>query len=87
MDNRILFGILTILFNQIGVPCFMAGNTKKGILAIVWFLVGFITFINIIAWIDFVMGIIAAINIFKMTDEEFAAADKNDLVKVIAWFA
>ena len=87
MDNKILFGILTILFNGIGVPCFMVGNTKKGVLAIVWYLVGFITFINVIAWIDFIMGIIAAIKIFQMTDEEYAAADKAELVKVIAWGA
>ena len=87
MDNKILFGILTILFNCIGVPCFMVGNTKKGVLAIVWYLVGFITVVNVIAWIDFIMGIIAALKIFQMSDEEYAAADKAELVKVIAWGA
>ena len=35
MDNRILFGIMTIIFNSVGVPCFMAGKTKTGVLRIV----------------------------------------------------
>ena len=35
MDNKILFGIMTIIFNSIGVPCFMQGRVGKGILRIV----------------------------------------------------
>ena len=31
MENKILFGIMTIIFNAIGVPCFMLGKTKAGI--------------------------------------------------------
>ena len=68
MDNRVLFGIMTIIFNSIGVPCFMAGKVKAGILRIV---LGIIT-CDVIAIINFIKGIILGIKILKMSDEEFA---------------
>jgi hypothetical protein len=67
MNNRILFGILCICFNQIGVPCFLQGNTSKGIKRIVF---GVIT-CGIISLINAIKGIILGINVLKMTDEEF----------------
>ena len=69
MDNRILFGILCIVFNSYGVPCFMQGQVKTGILRIV---LGVVT-CGVIAFINAIKGIILGINILKMTDEEFAA--------------
>ncbi len=69
MDNRIVFGIMTIIFNAIGVPCFMAGKTKAGILRIVFGLISF----GVIELINAIMGIILGINILKMSDEDFAA--------------
>ena len=68
MDNRILFGIMTIIFNCYGVPCFMAGKVKAGILRIV---LGIIT-CDVIMIINFIKGIILGIKILKMSDEEFA---------------
>ena len=68
MDNRVLFGIMTIIFNSIGVPCFMAGKTKAGILRIVLAYVS----CGVIGIINLVKGIILGIKILKMTDEEFA---------------
>ena len=68
MDNRVLFGVMTIIFNSIGVPCFMAGKVKAGILRIV---LGLIT-CDVIAIINFIKGIILGIKILKMSDEEFA---------------
>ncbi len=68
MDNRVLFGVMCIIFNSIGVPCFMQGEIKKGILRIV---LGIITF-GIIEIINFVKGIILGVQVLKMTDEEFA---------------
>ena len=68
MDNRVLFGIMTIIFNSIGVPCFMAGKTKAGILRIV---LGIVT-CGVIATINEIMGIIQGIKILCMSDEEFA---------------
>ena len=68
MDNRILFGVMTIIFNSIGVPCFMAGKTKAGILRIV---LGSVT-CGVIATINEIMGIIQGIKILCMSDEEFA---------------
>lgn len=68
MDNRILFGIMCIIFNSYGVPCFMQGQVKKGILRIVLAIVtcGVIGIINVI------QGIILGINVLKMSDEEYA---------------
>ena len=43
--------------------------------------------LDIIALIDFIKGLIVGIKILQMTDEEYAAADKAELVKVIAWGA
>ena len=68
MDNRILFGIMTIIFNSIGGPCFMAGKTKAGILRIVLGIVS----CGVIATINEIMGIIQGIQILCMSDEEFA---------------
>ena len=68
MDNRILFGIMTIIFNDIGVPCFMAKKIKAGILRIV---LAYVT-CGVIGIINFIKGIILGIQILKMTDEEFA---------------
>ncbi|MBE6740223.1 MAG: hypothetical protein E7565_07895 [Ruminococcaceae bacterium] len=68
MDNRILFGIMCILFNSYGVPCFMQGDKSKGIKRIIF---GIITF-GIIAIINVVKGIILGIEVLKMSDEEYA---------------
>ena len=69
MDNKTLFGILTILFNCYGVPCFMQGQTKTGILRIVLAIVT----CGILGIYNLVMGIIMGIEILKMSDEEYAA--------------
>ena len=68
MDNRILFGIMCIIFNEYGVPCFMQGQIKKGILRIVLSIVTF----GIIGLINFIYGIILGVQLLKMTDEEYA---------------
>lgn len=67
--NKTVFGILTIIFNAYGVPCFIQGKIKTGILRIVLL---FVT-CGIIGIINLVKGIILGINILKMTDEEFEA--------------
>ncbi len=65
--NKTTFAILTLFFNCIGVPCFLQGNTKGGIIRIVLYCCT----CGIFAAINGIMGIILAIEIFKMTDEEF----------------
>ena len=67
--NKTVFGILTIIFNAYGVPCFIQKNIKTGILRIV---LGIVTF-GVIGIINLVKGIILGINILKMTEEEFQA--------------
>lgn len=74
--NKTVFGVMTIIFNCFGVPNFMAGDVKSGILKIVF---AFITF-GVIEIINIIKGIIQGIKILKMTDEEFAAADLKSLV-------
>lgn len=68
MDNRILFGIMCIIFNSYGVPCFMQGKVKTGILRIV---LGYVTF-GVVGIINMVKGIILGIEVLKMSDEEYA---------------
>lgn len=67
MNNRVLFGIMCILFNHLGVPCFMQGNVKAGILRIVLT----VCTCNVMGLVNFIMGIILGIEVLKMTDEEF----------------
>ncbi len=69
MNNKTLFGIMCILFNEYGVPNFMQGQIQTGILKIV---LGVVT-CGVIAIINFIKGIILGISILKMTDEEYAA--------------
>ena len=76
MDNRVLFGVMTLLFNSIGVPCFMQGKTKAGVLRIVLY---FVTF-GIVGTINGIMGIVQGIKILCMSDEDYAAADKATLL-------
>ena len=74
MDNRVLFGVMCIIFNSYGVPCFMQGEVKKGVLRIILAIVTF----GIIGVINLVKGIILGIEVLKMTDEEYAEK-KNTL--------
>ena len=70
MGNRIVFGIMCIIFNAIGVPCFMQGQVGKGILRII---LNFVTF-GVIGTINSIMGIILGIKVLKMSEEEYNAA-------------
>ncbi len=67
MNNKVLFGIMCIIFNSIGVPCFMQGRVKSGILRIV---LGVVT-CGVIGVINEIKGIILGIKVLKMTEEEF----------------
>lgn len=67
MDNKILFGIMCIVFNMYGVPCFMQGKVKTGIWRIV---LAYITF-GVIGIINAIKGIILGIQVLKMSDEEY----------------
>ena len=69
MDNKILFGVMCIIFNAIGVPCFMQGHKKAGILRIVLFCCTF----GIVGLINEIMGIILGIKVLTMSDEDFEA--------------
>ena len=76
MDNKVLFGVMTIIFNSVGVPCFMQGKVQTGVLRIVLAVVTF----GVIGVVNEVFGIVQGIKILCMTDEEYAAADKATLL-------
>ena len=80
MENKVLFGVMTIIFNSIGVPCFMQGKTGAGVLRIV---LGVVTF-GVISTINGIMGIVQGIKILCMSDEEYAAADKASLLSGVS---
>lgn len=65
--NKTTFGILTILFNSVGVPCFIQGQVKTGILRIV---LGIVT-CGVLGIVNEIKGIILGIQVLKMTEEEF----------------
>ena len=69
MNNKVLFGIMCIIFNSYGVPCFMQGRVKTGILRIV---LAYVT-CGIIGIINLIKGIILGIKVLQMTDEEYQA--------------
>ena len=71
MDNKIIFGIMTIIFNAVGVPCFMQGMINAGVWRII---LGFITF-GIVCFINEILGIIQGIKILCMSDEDYAAVE------------
>jgi TM2 domain-containing membrane protein YozV len=68
VNNKTLFGIMMIALNSYGVPSFMQGQVKTGILRIVLGVVS----CGIIAIINLIKGIILGIEILKMSDEEYA---------------
>ncbi len=76
MENRVLYGVMTLVLNCLGVPCFMQGKIGAGILRIVFGLIS----CGVIEIINFITGIIMGIKILKMTDEEYNAVDKETLL-------
>ena len=83
MDNRVLFGVMCIIFNSIGVPCFMQKQIKTGIMRIVLGIVS----CGVIAIINMVKGIILGINVLKMSDEDLLKITlstlKDDMVIIL----
>ena len=73
MDNKVLFGVMCIIFNSIGVPCFMQGKVKT----VVWRIVlNYITF-GVIGLINTIKGIILGVQVLKMSDEEYEQKKGN----------
>ncbi|MBQ4332227.1 MAG: hypothetical protein IJC33_00390 [Clostridia bacterium] len=65
--NKTVFGIMCIIFNALGVPCFMQGRVGVGIARII---LGIVT-CGVIEIINIVKGIILGIQVLKMSDEEW----------------
>ena len=79
MDNRVLFGVLTILFNSYGVPCFIQGETKTGILRIVYGVIS----CGIIGIINVIKGIILGIQILVPLGKERAVLHSEILGAIV----
>ncbi|MBO7214892.1 MAG: hypothetical protein J6V66_05295 [Clostridia bacterium] len=77
--SKATYAILVFLFNGYGITSFLNGNNKKGIYTIIS---AFIT-LGVVGIINGIKGILLALKIFKMTDEEYAAADKATLEDAI----
>ena len=69
MGSKFLFAILFALTNGFGIPSFLQGRKKTGIVRLI---VAFVTF-GIGYFIIFILGILQAVQIMGMSDEEFAA--------------
>ena len=67
MENKVLFGIMTLIFNCVGVPQFMKGDIGKGILHIV---LSFCT-CGVGEVVLFILGLIEGIKILKMSEAEY----------------
>ena len=65
--NKTVFGIMCIIFNALGVPCFMQGRVGVGIARII---LGIVT-CGVIEIINIVKGIILGIQVLKMSDEDW----------------
>ena len=76
MENRILYGLMTLIFNAVGVPCFFQGKSRDGIIRLILY---FCTF-GVFACINGIMGIIQGIRILRMSDEEYVLQDKEALL-------
>lgn len=76
--DKTLFGIMAILFNGLGVPSFLLGKTKQGVIHIIltvglsFFGIGIIFEI-----IFFVYGLMAGIKALQMSQEEFEKEKDN----------
>ncbi len=67
--NKTTFGILTIIFNSIGIPCFLQGQTKAGVIRIILSCIPLAG--AVFGTINLVLGILLGIEVLKMTEEEF----------------
>ena len=82
MNDKLTYGLLTLLLNGYGAPFFLLGNSQKGIFTIV---TSFIT-LGILGFVNAIKGLILGIKILQMSDEEFAATDKATLTDAIVLF-
>ena len=71
--NKTVYAIMAILFNGLGVPSFMLGKTKQGVLHIVLSAVT----CGVCSVIFTVLGIIAGVKALQMTDEQFEQEKEN----------
>ena len=73
MENKLVFGLLVLLLNAFGVPHFLKGDTKKGVIVLVLSLVTF----GVMAAVNGIYGLIKGIQILTMSEEEYAASVKD----------
>lgn len=69
-NDKVLFGVMTIIFNSIGVPFFMRGFKSNGIKRIVLSIVT----CGVMGVVFEIKGIIGGIKILQMPDEDYMNA-------------
>lgn len=65
--DKTTFGILTIIFNCVGVPCFIQKKVSTG----VWRIILLFLTCGVVGLINEIKGIILGIQVLKMTEEDF----------------
>jgi len=68
-NDKVLYGVMTILFNCYGVPCFMRGQVGQGVKHIILSIVT----CGVMAVVYEIKGIIRGIKVLKMSDEQYMA--------------
>ena len=67
MGNKFLFAVITVFTNHLGIPAFMQGRKKTGLVRLI---LTFVTF-GICGFINGIMGILLGIKIMGMSNEDF----------------
>lgn len=66
-NDRVLFGVMNIIFNSVGVPCFMRGNSGEGVKHIIFSIIT----CGVMGIVYTVKGIIEGIRILNLSDEDY----------------
>lgn len=80
-NDKVLFGVMTIIFHAVGVPYFMRGKKKQGITHIILSCVTF----GVAALIYEIQGIIRGIKVLTMTDEAYMEAKYSDTPAFVSY--
>jgi ribosomal protein L7/L12 len=67
MGNKFVFAILSIFTNHLGIPAFLQGKKKTGLVRLI---LTFVT-LGICGFINFILGLIQGIQVIMMSNEDF----------------
>ena len=67
MGNKFIFAVISVFTNGIGIPAFLQGKKKTGLVRLI---LAFVTF-GICGFINGILGILQGIQVMMMSNEEF----------------